>query len=225
MDDDDLFLELVARVLERHGYVCRAVSAQAGPAVGSLVRGVMRSRPDVVVATLDLKSGYGDGGAMLQSLTGAGYCVMSLTDSGDPVRVGEALFLGAHSVAAKTMPLDQFLAVLSSTERAASPAEQQERDHQIEQYRRHHGADRGDSQRLASLSQQERDVLNLLVEGRLVREIVARRVVSPHTVRTQIKSILGKLEVASQAEAVALARHHSWMARTRRQPGLATGTG
>jgi DNA-binding NarL/FixJ family response regulator len=64
--------------------------------------------------------------------------------------------------------------------------------------------------RLELLTPRERQVLGALIKGRHVHEIARTDVVSEATVRTQVKSILGKLEVTSQLEAVGLANSVGW---------------
>jgi two-component system, NarL family, nitrate/nitrite response regulator NarL len=53
-------------------------------------------------------------------------------------------------------------------------------------------------------------VLGHLMEGHTVHDIAALSVVSEATVRTQVKSILAKLEVSSQIAAVGMAHHVGW---------------
>lgn len=65
-----------------------------------------------------------------------------------------------------------------------------------------------DGTRLAAASQltpREREVLGLLAEGLSTEEIVARLVLSPHTVRNHVRRILTKLDAHSRLEAVAIA--------------------
>lgn len=64
--------------------------------------------------------------------------------------------------------------------------------------------------RLGSLTRREVAVLAHLVHGRSAAEIARDHVVSEGTVRTQVKSILRKLEVGHQLAAVALAREVGW---------------
>ncbi len=55
------------------------------------------------------------------------------------------------------------------------------------------------------LTEREREVLVLMVEGLNNTQIAARLVVSPSTIKTHVSNILSKLDVASRSEAVALA--------------------
>ena len=64
--------------------------------------------------------------------------------------------------------------------------------------------------RLDLLTPRERQVLGALIEGRTVRAISEQSVVSEATVRTQVKSILAKLEVSSQLAAVGMANQIGW---------------
>lgn len=58
---------------------------------------------------------------------------------------------------------------------------------------------------VARLTTSEREVLAALAAGARPTDVAAARHVSLHTVRSQVKSILTKLEVASQLAAVAIA--------------------
>ena len=62
--------------------------------------------------------------------------------------------------------------------------------------------------RLDILSPREREVLALLGRGADTREIADRLVISPHTAKTHINRLLGKLGLGTRAEAAALAVEH-----------------
>jgi DNA-binding CsgD family transcriptional regulator len=59
--------------------------------------------------------------------------------------------------------------------------------------------------RTASLTSRERDVLQRLAEGRPTEEVAGLLHVSPHTVRSRIKSVLRKLDARNREHAVAIA--------------------
>lgn len=65
-----------------------------------------------------------------------------------------------------------------------------------------------DGERLTGLSPRELEVLALLGAGADTREIAEHLVISPHTAKTHINRVLGKLRVTSRGEAAALARDH-----------------
>jgi two-component system, NarL family, nitrate/nitrite response regulator NarL len=65
-------------------------------------------------------------------------------------------------------------------------------------------------ERLRSLTRREREILGALLDGRRAADIASADFVSVTTVRNQIQSILTKLNVNSQLEAVALARRLGW---------------
>ena len=62
------------------------------------------------------------------------------------------------------------------------------------------------SARFRTLTERERQVLDLLVQGRTPKEIARTQGTAVGTVRNQIKSIRAKLGVQTQLAAVALAR-------------------
>jgi DNA-binding CsgD family transcriptional regulator len=59
--------------------------------------------------------------------------------------------------------------------------------------------------RCAMLTVRERDVLEKLAEGRATEEVAELLHVSPHTVRSRIKSVLRKLGARNREHAVAIA--------------------
>ncbi len=62
--------------------------------------------------------------------------------------------------------------------------------------------------RIDNLSPREREVLALLGHGADTREIATHLVISPHTAKTHINRVLGKLGISSRTEAAAFAITH-----------------
>ncbi|MEN3584622.1 MULTISPECIES: response regulator transcription factor [unclassified Streptomyces] len=124
----------------------------------------------------------------------------------DPRRAALALQAGACAWVAKDCSLSRLLTVIRGVLRGEThlpPALLTGVLRELTAARRH----RTESERLvASLTPREREVLRCMVAG-LGRKAVAERLfLSPHTVRTHMQNVLGKLGVHSTLAAVALAR-------------------
>jgi RNA polymerase sigma factor (sigma-70 family) len=61
---------------------------------------------------------------------------------------------------------------------------------------------------LSDLTEREREILQLLAEGMRNEDIASKLFISPQTVQTHIRNILGKLRVHSKLEAVSFAVRH-----------------
>ncbi|WEH37487.1 response regulator transcription factor [Streptomyces sp. AM 4-1-1] len=129
-----------------------------------------------------------------------------LAERDDPRRAALALQAGASGWVAKDCSLQRLLAVIRGVLRDEThlpPALLTGVLRELTAARRH----RTESERLVeSLTPREREVLRCMVAG-LGRKAVAERLfLSPHTVRTHMQNVLGKLGVHSTLAAVALAR-------------------
>ncbi|MCX4747120.1 response regulator transcription factor [Kitasatospora sp. NBC_01287] len=124
----------------------------------------------------------------------------------DPRRAVRALYAGAAGWVAKESSLTRLLTVLRGVLRGEThlpPTLLTGVVRELTTARR----DRTESERLVeSLTPREKQVLRCMVAG-LGRQAVAERLyLSPHTVRTHMQNVLGKLGVHSTLAAVALAR-------------------
>jgi len=61
-------------------------------------------------------------------------------------------------------------------------------------------------QAFPDLTDREREILDLIAQGRNNQEIASQLVLSPHTVRNYVSSIFSKLQVADRAQAIVRAR-------------------
>ena len=69
-------------------------------------------------------------------------------------------------------------------------------------------ATRPSQEPVSNLTEREREVLNLVVQGQSNQQIADAMVISIATVKAHISSILSKLEVSSRTEAIAYAIKH-----------------
>ncbi|MFJ9949294.1 LuxR C-terminal-related transcriptional regulator [Kitasatospora sp. NPDC091207] len=129
-----------------------------------------------------------------------------LATADDPLRAARALHAGATGWVAKESSLARLLAVVRGVLRDEThlpPALLTGVIRELTTARR----DRTESERLVeTLTPREKQILRCMVAG-LGRQAVAERLyLSPHTVRTHMQNVLGKLGVHSTLAAVAVAR-------------------
>lgn len=115
--------------------------------------------------------------------------VLVSADRTTPTDVVAGLLVGADDYAAESMDADEFVArVRRLVERTRPP----------------HGAT-ADLRRLATLTQREREVLTLTMDGLTQKQVATDLGISIKTVGAHMQNLLGKLGVHSRVEAVAFA--------------------
>ncbi|MGW0560128.1 LuxR C-terminal-related transcriptional regulator [Streptomyces sp. NPDC003016] len=185
---------------EGRGFDVMLVDADLGATTAVTARAVRVPEPggDTPVDGISLVAGVRTGRPSVRTVV--------LAEKDDPHRAALALQAGASGWVAKDCSLQRLLAVVRGVLR--------EETHlpaalltgvlrELTAARKH----RTESERLVeSLTPREREVLRCMVAG-LGRKAVAERLfLSPHTVRTHMQNVLGKLGVHSTLAAVALAR-------------------
>lgn len=212
VEDHVLFAESLELALSLEGYDVTRVTLPDEPiSAGRMAAVVTRSRPAIVLLDLDLGK-FGDGVRLVEPLARTGTSVVVVTAAIEEARWGQALAYGARAVLSKSGPLGEISgavrrlgngqAVLGLVERERLIGAWREREKEVADLRG----------RIERLTKRESQVLALLMRGRTVNEIASIGVVSEATVRTQVKSILGKLGVSSQIAAVGLAHRVGWRA-------------
>ena len=127
--------------------------------------------------------------------------VVILSDRSDPRLLAEALRAGARAVLPNDVRPDQLVAALEAAAAGlvvVHPAEVNAMFPAAEP------ASRPIAELAEPLTPRESEVLQMLASGLANKEIAARLVISEHTVKFHVASILGKLGAASRTEAVAL---------------------
>jgi two-component system, NarL family, nitrate/nitrite response regulator NarL len=192
----------------------RAVVVGETSSTGSVAREVCKARPSVVFVDVDLGP-HVDCPSLVESLVEHALQVVALTDRGDDdVVLGECLRRGAVGALCKSGGLAPVLVALRQAlarqpvmdvghARSLMAMAQSAKDPRTLERRR-----------LSTLTIREREVLTQLMAGATAPQIARSWCLSEATVRTQIKSILAKLEVGTQLAAVAAAHRHGWTAPT-----------
>jgi DNA-binding NarL/FixJ family response regulator len=130
-----------------------------------------------------------------------------LSHSNDPELIVHAIGVGAAGWVRKDESLDRLIYVIRGVARGETwlPPDQTGEVLRL-LMRRSNQADNSDDQFLALLTGRERDVLLCLAEGNRRRDVAEHLHVSPNTVRTHLRNLMGKLGVHTALEAVALTR-------------------
>lgn len=210
IEDHTLFAESLVVALGFEGYdVKRVPLGTPGRDISTLLPLVLRSNPRVVLLDLDLGR-HGNGARLIEPLTRSGTAVLVITGNNDRSRWGEALAHGARKVLPKSAPLNDIAATIRKVTQGLPVMDREERADLMRCWHAEQVAVREARTKLERLTKRETQVLAHFLEGRLVKEIAQLSVVSEATVRTQVKSILAKLEVSSQIAAVGLARRARW---------------
>jgi DNA-binding NarL/FixJ family response regulator len=206
IDDHELFSTALTMALRGEGLHTSTVG------VGEVDRLLARGPVDAGLVVLDLDLGrdaegtYRHGADLVVHLRERNWAVLVVSGSVDEPGVAAAIAGGAIGSVPKSSSFEVLLRTIVTAARGEPVMTEVEHREWVDLHRHYLARERELSRRLARLSRREREVLELLAEGRRAAAIAERLVVSMPTVRTQIRSILTKLEVSSQLEAVALLR-------------------
>lgn len=205
VDDHDMFAESLLLALDVAGF-----RVQRAPSLDPEV--VLATGADVDVVLLDLQFDR-DGTTSLplvDPLRAAGATIVMVTGVDEPSRLGECLEAGACSVVNKSEPLEMLIHATREAAAGRSVNPGATRAALLQALREQRAEFGLRTERLARLTPAESEVLLALCEGLNAEAIAERRVVSIRTVRSQIESILTKLDVGSQIGAVAIANRAGW---------------
>jgi len=206
VDDHELVGTSLAVALTAEGL--RARRAGALDVVGVLKEAATLP-PGLALLDLDLgrdrQGRRRDGVDLVVPLIELGWSCMVLS-AADRSRVGAALDAGAVAAVPKRAPWPVLLANVRAALHGRPVMSAETRQELIDCFRSHEAERREVAEKLNRLTQREREVLAELAQGHRAQAVAEQYVVSLATVRTQIRSVLSKLEVGSQLEAVALYR-------------------
>ncbi|MGZ5291556.1 MAG: response regulator [Actinomycetota bacterium] len=207
-DDHKTLTDALSMVVERD-----AGLRMVAPAVQNADRAVdlcREHRPDVVLMDVEFKSGIGGIEAtrrIKENWPATKVVIMTAHD--DERLLVEAVEAGASGFLGKDEPADEVLAAVKAAaegEVLIDPSILARLLHQVSKERDER---REVLARFATLTDREWEILRHVSEGRRNDDIAGSLFISPQTVQTHVRNVLGKLEVHSKLEAVALAVRHS----------------
>lgn len=199
-DDQELVRAGFAMILDAQDDI--EVVAEVGD--GALAVGaVAEHAPDVVL--LDIRMPVMDGlEAARRVCATSGTKVIMLTTFDQDDYVYDALYAGASGFLLKDVRRDDLVhavRVVAAGESLLAPSVTRRLISDLTATRRPAAPSAG-SDRLAALTEREREILTLLGRGLSNPEIAAELVVSEHTVKTHVSKVLAKLGLRDRAQAV-----------------------
>lgn len=208
VDDHELVGASIAMTLENGGTPARRCHLTSTEGILDGADRLGRSG----VALLDLDLGFGTAGthideiALIRGFRSRGWRVLVLSASTDRRRLAGAVAAGAEGVIAKTAPIAELVDTVAAAAAGRPILTRAERASWIAFHKQAAATGKRVRARLRRLTVREREILELLAAGERAAAIAEAASVSLSTVRSQIRSILTKLEVNSQLEAAALLR-------------------
>jgi two-component system nitrate/nitrite response regulator NarL len=206
-DDHKILTDALAIVVERDGSLTMVASPVHDPEAA--IKLCREHHPDVVLMDIGFKGAMNgiEATRKIKELSPTTKIVI-MTAHDDERLLVEAVEAGASGFLGKDEAVDQVLAAAKSAaegEVLIDPVVLTRLLHQVAKQR---DAERGVQVLFDSLTEREWEVLRFLAQGKRNDDVAAALFISPQTVQTHVRNLLGKLGVHSKLEAVALAVRH-----------------
>jgi DNA-binding NarL/FixJ family response regulator len=221
VDDHSLFREGIAGVLNSQPDMEVVGESSDGLEAVVMARNL---RPDVILMDVTMPGTDGIEATRLIKLEQPEVRIIMLTVHDEENKLFEAIRYGAQGYLLKTIRARELVEMLHSAyngEAAISPVLAMRI---MEEFRRLSASTpaQADSEEnsMSQLTPREREVLTLVSRGMSDREIAVELTVSLYTVKSHVRAVLHKLQVASRHEAARLARqdrHTNGLSRTSSQ--------
>lgn len=158
------------------------------------------SLPDVVLMDIGLPGMNGiEGTRHVKSIAPSAQVIM-LTVFQDDEKVFNAICAGASGYLLKSAPAQEVIQSIKTVVQGGSPINARIARKVLDMFS-HVNAPQNDY----GLTQREREVLHLLIEGQSMKQIADSLIIGYHTVDTHVRNVYSKLQVHSRAGAVAKA--------------------
>ena len=196
VEDSDKLRETLVRVLNRaDGFRCVSHYANAEDALKDLPQ----AKPDVVLMDINLPGMNGVECVRQLKKTAPEIQVMMLTVYEDTENIFDALAAGASGYMLKRTAGKELLEAIAEVKRGGSPMTTHIARKVVQSFQRSAASEAATE----SLSDREQQVLDLLSQGLMYKEIADKLSISYETVHTYIRRIYEKLQVRTRTEAVA----------------------
>ena len=200
VEDNDKLRATLAKVIDRaEGFHCVSHYGSAEAALENLP--VMK--PDVVLMDINLPGINGVECVRKLKVLLPKTQVMMLTVYEDTDNIFAALAAGASGYMLKRTPAKELLEAIHEVLRGGSPMTTHIARKVVLSFQQSAAASAKTAGELSELSEREQQVLDLLSQGLIYKEIAEKLGISYETVHTYIRRIYEKLQVRTRTEAVA----------------------
>ena len=201
-DDHPLFRDGLRSLLEARGIEVVGEARNGREALEE----ARREHPDVILMDLSMPELNGLAATRLISAELPEVKVVILTASEDDADLFEAIKSGAQGYLFKNLDSDEFFRLLDGVARGEPALTPGLARKLLGEFARPAPAPRTAAEAPVALTDREREVLDLLVQGVTSnRELAERLVVSENTVKYHLRNILDKLHLQNRAQVVAYA--------------------
>ncbi len=196
VEDDKGLREQLVQILESAPDIkCLAAFMSAEEALPQ----ILAKNPDVVLMDIKLPNMSGIQCVAEIKKTAPSMQIIMVTVYEDSERIFRALKAGANGYLVKSSPPDQLLAAIRDVSQGGAPMS----SHIASKVVKHFHMVGNSPREAENLSPRETEVLELLAEGLIYKEIGDKLNIGTATVRTYVKNICQKMHVRSRLEAVA----------------------
>ena len=198
VEDNSTFRRTMTRVLEAQAdFECGEGYAKSEHALAALERGL---KPDIILLDVGLPGMTGLEALPLFRAKAPEAKVLILTAFEDDAKIFRAICAGAAGYLLKTSSPEEICGAIREVLAGGAPMNGRIAARVLEMF-----AQFGRPTKDYHLTERETEILELITEGRLKKEIADRLELSVHTVDTHLRKIYVKLEVNTRSEAVAKA--------------------
>ena len=195
VEDNDKLRGTLARVLNRaDGFSC----ASQHPSAEDALKELPNVKPDVVLMDINLPGINGVECVRQLKKIMPEVLIMMLTVYEDTENIFDALAAGASGYLLKRTTSAELITAIRDVQRGGSPMTAHIARKVVQSFQRNAPA-----QPAENLSEREQQVLDLLSQGLMYKEIADKLQISYETVHTYIRRIYEKLRVRTRTEAVA----------------------
>ncbi len=200
VEDNDKLRGTLAKVINRaDGFKCVSDYGSAEDALADLPK----IKPDVVLMDINLPGMNGVECVRKLKVILPATQVMMLTVYEDTDNIFNALAAGASGYMLKRTPAKELLEAIKDVQRGGSPMTTHIARKVVLTFQKSAAASAKTANELSELSDREQQVLDLLAQGLIYKEIAEKLGISYETVHTYIRRVYEKLQVRTRTEAVA----------------------